>query len=233
MRIQPEHNNVSIVLVGSLNAAIFHPAWFVANNLLSKDDLESADVELVHRELAAFKVGDWLHVRVEPNRFIAETSEPPFIRLSDLVVKTFGEALPHTPISQLGINRKVHFNVGDEATRNRIGQMLAPQEVWGEWASSIAGKKPDKHGGMISITMSQEDLEDREAGYIRAQVEPSALIKSKSGIVVNVNDHYEISDTTSLDSAIRITVLLGKQFDISIRRSEWIIDQIMALKEKV
>lgn len=232
MRIQPEHNSVSIVLVGSLNAAIFHPAWFGANNLLSKEDVDSADVELVHREIAAFKVGDWLRVRVEPNRFIAETSEPPFVRLSDLVVRTFGEALTHTPISQLGINRRVHFSVGDEDARNRIGQILAPQEAWGEWASCIAGKKDGKHGGMISLTMAQENLDDREIGRIRAKVEPSALIKDGSGIFVEVNDHYEISDKAALDGAIRITGLLGKQFDISIQRSEWIIDQVMALKEK-
>lgn len=233
MRIQPEHNSVGIVVVGSLNAAIFHPAWFVANNLLSKDDLESAEVELVHRELAVFKVGDWLRIRVEPNRFIAETSDPPFVRLSDLVVRTFGEALPHTPISQVGINRRAHFSVGDEETRNRIGQMLAPQEVWGEWAGSIAGKNPGKHGGMISITMSQVDLDDREAGCIRAKVEPSPLIKSRAGIFVDVNDHYEISDKSSLDGATRITGILERQFDVSMQRSEWIIDQIMALKEKV
>jgi len=233
MRIQPENSSVGIVLVGSMNAAIFHPAWFVVNNLLSKSDLDSADVELVHRDLAAFKVGDWLSVRVEPIRFIADSSEPPFVRLSDLVVKTFGEVLTHTPITQMGINRRVHFSVGDEATRNRIGQMLAPQEVWGEWGRSLAEMKNEKHGGMISLTMAQENLDDREAGRIRAKVEPSTLIKDNSGIFVEVNDHYEVSDKKSSDGAARLTGLLGRQFDDSIKRSEWIIDQIMALKEKV
>jgi hypothetical protein len=189
-------------------------------------------VEVVHREIAAFKVGDWLRVRVEPIRFIAESSEPPFVKLSDLVVRTFGEVLTHTPISKMGINRRVHFNVGEEAIRNRIGQVLAPQEAWGEWAKCIASTKAGKHGGMVSLTMSQEDLDDREIGYIRAKVEPSALIKGGTGIFVEVNDHYEISDQASQDGAIRITGLLAKQFDASIRRSEWIIDQIMALKEK-
>lgn len=233
MRIEPENNSVIIVLVGSLNAAIFHPAWFVANNLLSKNDLEGAEVEIIHPEIAAFKIGDWLHIRVEPNRFIAETTEPPFVRLSDLVVRTFGEALIHTPISQMGINRRVHFSVGDEETRDKIGKKLAPQDAWGEWASDIAGKNPEKHGGMISITMRQLDLDDRETGHVQAKVEPSRLIKNRSGISVEVNDHYEISNEDFSDRAIRISDLLGKQFEASIRRSEWIIDQIMALKEEV
>jgi len=233
MRIQPEQNSVSIVLVGSFNAAIFHPAWFGASGLLGKEDVDNAELEIVHREITAFKVGDRLRIRVEPIRFILETSEPPFVRLSDLAVRTFGEVLTHTPISQMGINRRVHFNVGEEAIRNRIGQILAPQEAWGEWATHIAGTKAGKHGGMVSLTMCQEDLDDREIGRIRAKVEPSSVIKGGTGIFVEVNDHYEISDKESPDSAIRVTGLLAKQFDASIRRSEWIIDQIMALKEKV
>ncbi|MEN6433933.1 MAG: hypothetical protein ABFD06_13895 [Smithella sp.] len=50
-------------------------------------------MEIVHKALSVFKIGDLLSVRVEQNRFIAETSEPPFIRLNDFVVKTFREAL--------------------------------------------------------------------------------------------------------------------------------------------
>jgi len=45
MRIEPENNSVIIVLVGSFNAAIFHPSWFAANNILSKSDLDSSDEE--------------------------------------------------------------------------------------------------------------------------------------------------------------------------------------------
>ena len=175
MRIEPENNGVSIVLVGSLNAAIFHPSWFVANDLLKKDEIANVDLEIINRDFAIFKVGNWLRIQVEPNRFIAETSEPPFIRLHDLVVRTFREVLIHTPIFQIGINRLVHFNVGDEETRNKIGKMLAPQEAWGEWAKDIAGSKDKKHGGMTALSMMQSDLDDREIGQILAQVAPSQL----------------------------------------------------------
>ena len=232
MRIEPENNGVSIVLVGSLNAAIFHPSWFVANGLLSKADIESAEVEVIHRDIAMFKIGDWLRIQVEPNRFIAETNEPPLVRLHDLVVRTFREALFHTPIFQMGINRRVHFSVGDEETRNKIGKMLAPQEAWGEWASLIAGKKEGKHGGMMSLSMRQVDPNDREDGHIQARVEPSPLIKNGSGIFIEVNDHYQIPKE-SLAGSLPMMDLLEKQFDVSIPRSEWIIDQIMALKGKV
>jgi hypothetical protein len=233
MLIEPENNNVSIVLIGSLNAAIFHPSWFVANNILRKDDIEDAKVDFVHSALAVFKIGDWLSVRVEQNRFIAETSEPPFIRINDFVVKTFKEVLVHTPLFQIGINRQVHFSVGDEETRNKIGKKLAPQEAWGEWASDIAGKKDNKHGGMMSLTMQQADLDDRSVGAIQARVEPSMLIKNRTGIFVGVNDHYEIAEQGHSGGSAEIMDILVKQFDASIKRSEWIIDQVMNLKDKV
>jgi len=233
MRIEPENNSVSIVLIGDLNPAIFHPSWFVANNLLSKDDIESAEVEIIFKSIAVFKVGDWLRVQVEPNRFVAETTEPPFVRLHDLVVRTFREALIHTPIFKMGINRRVHFSVGDEESRNKIGKKLAPQEAWGEWASCINGKKDNKHGGMVSLSMRETGLNDRKTGHIQAKVEPSRLIKNEAGIFVEINDHYEISKDDSLAGATPIIDILGEQFDVSLRRSEWIIDQIMALKEKV
>jgi len=86
---------------------------------------------------------------------------------------------------------------------------------------------------MISIVMQQVGIDDREIGHIQAKVQPSPLIKNGSGIIVEVNDHYEIPKDDALDGAIRITDILSKQFEDSIRRSEWIIDQVMALKEKV
>jgi hypothetical protein len=233
MRIEPENNGVSIVLVGSLNAAIFHPSWFVANDLLKKDDIVNVEVELINKNFAIFKVGNWLRIQVEPNRFIADTSEPPFIRLHDLVVRTFREVLNQTPIFQMGINRRVHFNVGDEETRNKIGKMLAPQEAWGEWANNIKGSKDKKHGGMTSLSMMESDLDDREIGQIIAQVAPSQLIKNHAGIFMNINDHYEIPKDDSLAGSTKIMDILERQYELSIKRSEWIIDQIMALKEKV
>lgn len=232
MRIEPENNVVNIVLVGSFNATIFHPTWFVANNLLRKDDIENEKVDVVHKIISKFTVSNWLRIQVEPARFIAETSEPPFIRLHDLIVRTFREVLIHTPIFQLGINRTVHFSVGDEETRNKIGKILAPQEAWGEWAKDIAGTKENAHGGMISLSMMQAKPDDRKTGQIVAQVAPSQLIKNNSGIFVSVNDHYEIPKDDSLAGAIPIIDILEKQFESSIRRSEWIIDQVMALKEE-
>ena len=176
MRIEPEISSVSIVLVGSFNPPIFHPEWFASHRLISDREREAAEVEIIHREIALFRM-EWLSVRVEPQSFVAETQEAPFIRLADFVTKTFKEYLNHTPVHMMGINRLVHFSVGDEGVRNRLGQKLAPHEPWWEWAAALAGKSARKRGGLRSLTMVQRDLDDRNKGRLQARIEPSIKIK--------------------------------------------------------
>ena len=232
MRIDPDISTITIVLVGSFNPPIFHPEWFARNGLLTDQEKQAADVELVHREIALFRM-EWLSIRVERQRFIAETREAPFRRLADFVVRTFKERLLHTPVTMMGINRLVHFSIGDEATRNRIGKVLAPHEPWGEWAQKIEGRSAKMRGGMRSLVMEQRDLDDRKKGYIRAKAEPSTLIKSEAGIFMEVNDHYEVEDPAQNQGCEELIELLEQKFDASVRRSEWIIDQIMRLKNQV
>jgi len=229
MRIEPEISGVSIVLVGSFNPPIFHPEWFAKHSLISDKEKEAAEIAIIHREIAMFRM-EWLTINVQPERFVAETQEAPFIRLSDFVVKTFKDFLHHTPISMMGINRQVDFSVENEDMRNRIGKMLAPHGAWGEWGKNIEGKSPKERGGMISLSMLQKDLDDRKRGYIKAKVEPSSKIKDV-GIYMEVNDHYEVEPPVQNQDCEEIIIILERQFDDSLKRSEWIIDQIMALKD--
>ena len=75
-------------------------------------------------------------------------------------MKTFGELLPHTPLQQMGINRQVHFGVGSEEIRNRIGRTLAPTAPWGEWGAKIASSSPELRGGFASLTMQESWREE-------------------------------------------------------------------------
>lgn len=229
MRKQPEIDKANIVFVGDFNPRIFRVEWFSAQGLLTADEAESAEIEIVHPDLSRFAI-DWLVVQVERHRFLAETSTAPQIRLADLVVRLFSEHLSHTPVYFLGMNRIVHFPVRNIEELDRIGERLAPQEAWGEWADHIKGTK-EKHGGMKSITMQQTLLDDRDDGYIRAKVEPSTLLKSAFGVLVDVNDHYTLGDPKEIVGCDRAVNIVAENFENSIKRSGWIIDQVMALTE--
>jgi len=135
MRITPEIGDVSIVLIGNFNP-VFRPEWFENHAILSNKDTEQTNLIILHKEISDFH-NEWLRLQVQTNRFYAETSEYPYVRLFDFVVKTFKDYLSHTPISQIGINRRVHFSVENNANRDRIGKVLAPREPWGKWGGHL------------------------------------------------------------------------------------------------
>ena len=228
MRIEPAIADVSVVLLGNFNPAIFTPAWFGWQGLLTKGIADSATLKGAHPRLTVFEA-DWLRVRVEPERFIASTAQSPYVRLQDLVVRTFQEHLPHTPVRSMGINRNVHFSVSNMEMRDRLGRQLAPTEPWGDWGKKL---EPDgRHGGMQSLTMTQINPDDRPpGGQINVTIEPSRRISERvTGIYVQVNDHY--AGDQDQGKADKIINLLKRNFDESLRRADEIVDHIMSLTE--
>ncbi len=229
MRIEPEFSDVSIVLLGKLNPAIFTPAWFALHELLPESVVDTAQLQVAHQQVTEFST-DWLRLQVTPERFSAETSLAPHIRLRDLVVRVFKDHLHHTPITAFGINWQVHFRVGSCAERERIGRTLAPVEPWGALAKQI--RLDGERSGMTSLTMMQGDPEGRPKGdSINITVEPSNRIgEGRLGVYVRVNDHYS-AESASSETTRHLMGLLEKNFETSITRSDGIIDHIMSLAQ--
>ena len=227
MRIEPEISGVSVVLVGSFNPAIFTPAWFTLHEILPKGVEESAHLQVVHNHLVEFST-EWLRLHVTTDRFQAETQQDPHVRVCDFVIRVFKEFLPHTPISALGINRMVHFPARNPAARDRVGRTLAPVEPWGECAEML--ELDGNQNGMVSLTMRQYQPEGRPpGGQINVKVEPSARIgNGRVGIFIEVNDHYAI-DSTLADGRSNLFGFLENGFELSIQRSDCIIDHVMSL----
>jgi hypothetical protein len=202
--------------------------------IIGDADASSAQVQIIHEAVTAFTL-DWANLHVDQNRFSVDTSDPPLIRIRDAVLKTFNEFLVHTPVFQLGINRIVHFRVGSFDTRDKMSRLLAPHEAWGDWSPKISGdpKNPQVRGGMRSLLMSQVDRGDGYRGSINAKVEPSSRWQT-DGVFVEVNDHFSVGDDPAKILGSEPTMsILESQWSTSIARSEWIIDQVMALSERV
>ena len=230
LRIEPEISGVDVVVVGDFNPAIFTPAWFVLHDLLPGDVADNAQVQVIHPQITEF-TADFLHLQVTTEHLSAETSQAPHVRVCDLVARMFRERLPHTPLKALGINRRIHFRVRSLAERDRIGRTLAPVEPWGAWGSTLG--LDGEHGGMTSLTMSQIDPPGRApGGRINVTVEPSNRIDDpRLGVYVGINDHYPIGETNPGTSE-RLVGVLEENFDVSLRRSEAIIDHVMSLAEE-
>lgn len=233
MRIKPEASGATIVLVGSFNPRIFRPEWFESCGIIGSQEAAAASIQIIHEQIAAFSL-DWLNFNVTPDQLTAETTSPPLVRVSDLIVNTFKEFLPHTPVYQMGINRVAHFRVESFDVRDKIGNILAPQAAWGEWTQQIAGNpnNVEQRGGLTRLSMRQLDRRDSYVGQINATVEPSTKFPI-DGIYVTVNDHYELGNGDDLSGANKAVEILQSEWENSIRRSEWIIDQVMALQDRV
>lgn len=228
MRIEPEIDGVSVVVVGSFTPAIFTPAWFALYGLLPERAAVSAEPQIIHPEITQFQT-DWLSLQVTTDKFKAETLLAPYVRVRDLVARVFKEHLYHTPLRAFGINRNVHFRVRDFSARDRLGRKLAPVEPWGAWGRRL-GTSGDQ-GGMVSLTMSQVTIEGRPVGdQINVTVEPSnRIVEGAPGIHVGVNDHYTADETDGRESGRRLMEILEESFDHSLACGENIIDHIMSL----
>jgi len=182
MATQPaiEIEGVSIVLLGDFNPKIFQPAWFAAQELIRKEEAESAEIEVVHPEVVVFSL-DWLRIQVTRNRWISEAQAPHYEPLRDLILGTF-RLLRHTPIRKMGLNRDIHFKMPTEDDWNALGDRLAPKEPW----KNILDKP-----GMRRLEM-EEKRSDDFMGHIRIRIEPSVRIHP--GVLVSVNDHYSLPE---------------------------------------
>ena len=227
MRIAPEIDGATIVLLGSFNPAIFTPSWFALHGLLPKGVADSAELAVAHPQVTSFSA-DWLRLEVTPERFQVETVQAPKIRVHDIAVRVFAEHLPHTPLMAFGINRNVHFLVRDLAARDGLGRILAPVDPWGSWGRELGLDSED--GGMKSLTMSQSKPTERPlGGQINVTVQPSSRVGGGvSGIYVGINDHYVLGESEPRAAGHSMKILEAN-FKPSQDRSEAIIDHIMSL----
>ena len=174
-----ELRGVTVVVRGQFNPAIFSPLWLRHQDLIGSAEYEAAEIGVVTREFTSFEAG-WLNCQVSLDSFSLSTTDlDETERLRDAVAGTL-RTLSHTPIGALGINVETHLRLPDVASWHRVGDVLAPKEVWsaslrlpGMRSVSIMDVRPDLYQGAVNVT-----------------VEPS--VKVAHGIFVSCNDHYEL-----------------------------------------
>lgn len=215
--MRPEIEGISVVLLGAFNPVIFQPAWFASENLIRKQENETAKIDIVHREAVIFTT-DWLKVEVTRERFVLATSQVQYYEpLRDLALGTF-RILHHTPIEKMGLNREFHFLMESEKEWHAIGDALAPKKLWSGVLESP---------GMMSIVMQgkRTDKMDKMKGAINVKVEPSPRVKP--GVFIQVNDHYEVEDFEPSKGAGKIIDLVSMVWKESLSRAEFIAGKVM------
>lgn len=226
LRIDPEISGVSVVVVGSFNPTIFHPAWLMANEVEPSVEGDLVKVDVVHNEIAKFTVDDTSYF-VDQNRLQVQTNSAPWIAAADKASRIVAELLPHTPLRAFGLNRDVHFRLSSPRRRMLLGRTLAPIEPWGEFGDQIASQSPDEPGGLLSLTLrGSERLGDLSVTK-NVKIEPSARIAHSDGIFMQANFHFTNSENRF--SADFVSEKLLGQFQHRVNEAERIFDHIMGL----
>ncbi len=204
----PEVQGMSIVLVGSFNPKIFHPAWFAAQKLIREKEAEEANIEVITPLVAKFNLG-WMQLQVIQEQFVVETAQEPYYEiLRDLIIGTFS-FLSHTPITMLGINTQQHYKMHSEEEWHALGDDLAPKEKY--WLPVLI--KP----GMRSLIIEGQ-RPDQYKGHVQIKIEPSSKIQS--GIYISINDHYTVKEGLNCKTVINI---LNNDWVDSRQRAEKLI----------
>lgn len=205
----------SVVFLGAFNPTIFQPAWFARHGLIPEDE-DSIEMEAVTQHITSW-AQSWLKVIVQPEKCELHASDEvaSFRALEDLAQGVF-TLLPHVPVTALGINRFVHFQVESEDAWNKLGFNLFTREPW-------EGVLDDPR--MRTVQVESYRGEDRD-GVITVTVQPSTQFKT--AVYVTTNDHYVI-DKDAVDAEAALA-RLNKVFDASMERSEKLIERVREIE---
>ena len=131
-----ESTTASIVLLGAFNPRIFQPEWFSRQHLLPQSEVDAANIQIIHQQVAQFDTERFVF-QVTDDRLVAAT-KPSTVSgpLRDLVAGTF-YVLEHTPVQAIGLNRQMHFAMPSEEAWHQLGDRLAPKEAWRFFTCSV------------------------------------------------------------------------------------------------
>ena len=128
----PEAEDLTVVIVGAFNPAIFHPQWFLHHKLISDQEAEDAKIKLVSVQATDVKMRGWQLVCVSDRLSLTTSNISEAAPIQDFLTQLF-TLLPHTPVTACGINVSAQFAVESQAYWHKIGHTLAPKElIWND-----------------------------------------------------------------------------------------------------
>lgn len=200
---------INVQILGRWNPALFVPRWFADVGLLPNEEVDAANLSIVHEEIAQFDVG-WLALRVTRDRFLASTSQIGHAEaLRDLVVGTL-ELLTHTPTQVVGVNHDFLFTFKDRESFDSFGWALVSPKQWPQL------ERP----GMAALQVQGMRTDKRE-GYVRVMLNP--VLDGTHRLTVGINDHYAVAEEAASRSTAEIASILADRWFDSAAEAEGIV----------
>lgn len=238
-----EHSAASIVVLGSFRPDSFRPKTLADVKAISQKDASVAEMSaLLAGKVVQFDL-PWGGVFVDASRFQATTTEAPFIRICDLVVKTLCDLDTKYSITAFGINYEAHFNAGGFERRDQIGMKIGRPEIWGDWGKRILDSmkhdpKSRLHGGLMGMTFRLPFESGPVAGWRDVTVGPSEKVEGSCGILIRSNHHHVLTEAFHDESSSPaspskednhgiLLKALAEGFDASTREADQIFQELV------
>lgn len=191
MTLAAEIFSSSIVAVGAFNPAIFSSDWLERNGLIGAKDAEIARQNksyIVTNQLCAMET-DWFALQVLENQFALTSKDALSPAIKDLAVGILS-LLSQTPISAIGLNFMGHYRMTSEFEYYKIGDVLAPKQIWGELF-------PDENSSvgleMLTIRIDPMQRGTTNVAGDAKRVSLQISTKMKFGIFLSYNDHNVVN----------------------------------------
>jgi len=214
-----EVREVSIIVIGSFNPAIFQPLWFSRHGLISEQEADAATIQIVHPQAAIFST-DWFFLQVVNERFMVVSADPAkTLPLKDLAVGTF-RILEHTPIKAFGLNRGMYFSTLSEEARQALDDYYAPKATWNEIMSNPGLRS-------LRITGKRDKC---DADQIETRIDFSS--GDHPGVSIHINQHYQIdkgeNGTSQPENMAKFLEMLNRSWEDFLSYSEQAASHILA-----
>jgi hypothetical protein len=218
----------AVIVVGDFNPAIFSPDWLVRNGLIGEADGTVARDGLggrpliVSRQVTTLET-DWFALQILDNQFSVTSKGVLSPAFKDLAASML-QLVPHTPVIAVGLNFLGHFKLASEMEYHRVGDTLAPKEIW----NAIY---PRDRAGLENLTIRiqygtrDEPLETKDEK--RITVQPSNKIKF--GVHLSYNDHHDLTASQSdLSPAERVARIIDERWGAAWEDAALVFDKLLS-----
>ncbi|GEM_PF-6890578 len=179
----------SIVLVGRFFPLLMRPEWFARHELLPLEDAESAEVEVVVKELSRFSFSS-VTVEVQEERLVIRTSEETLAYLiADLAIGVIAN-VPETEVNAVGMNVAIDFECNDTKFWHFVGDTLAPKDIWNE-AVPNAVRVGLKN---LQLQVSMPSAARSDSAVLHLQNYSVSWLKLKDWLQFSMNNHFGLKE---------------------------------------
>ncbi len=208
----PREREASIVLVGDFDPLLLAPQWFITNKLLPPEDaVDNIAIEIVYKDLTRFTLPN-IAIEVQPNRMILRSNKESLdFMIVDLAVGVL-TILSKIEVTALGLNIFEDYEFDDGEVWNRVGDMLAPKDVWSE----ILPETPK--AGLANLQM-QVRKAITERGVYNFNV---SWLERQGWTRFQTNDHYDSAQRPiDADGALIKRATFDKFDPVSLISAGW------------